>query len=228
MSKSLKLAAIGLAACMPAVADDVKAGAKVFRKCAACHAVGDKAKNKIGQHLNALFGRSAGAVETYKYSKAMASAGAEGLVWTDETVTLYLAKPKGFLKGTKMAFAGLKKDRDIVNVIAYLRTYSPDSEPAADDKPAKAAAVEEKPKAEVDKAALNVDKPLPEHGTYRLGRLALPEEIAAWDIDIRPNGTGLPPGRGTVAEGGVLFDEQCAVCHETLTDERPEKTVGSY
>ena len=249
MSKSLKLAAIGLglglAAAVPAAADDLKAGAKVFKKCAACHAVGDKAKNKVGPHLNALFGRPAGTIEAYKYSKAMTSAGAEGLVWTDETVTLYLAKPKGFLKGTKMAFAGLKKDRDIANVIAYLRSFSPDGEPTADDKPAKAAAAEEKPKAKVAKAALSTDAPPPEHGTFRLGRRALPEEIAAWDIDIRPDGAGLPPGRGTVAEGGVLFDEQCAVCHgafgegegrwpvlaggqDTLTDERPEKTVGSY
>lgn len=78
-----------------------------------------------------------------------------------------------------------------------------------------------------------------------LGRVATPEEIAAWDIDIRPDGAGLPEGRGTVAEGEVIYSEQCAFCHGdfgegidrwpmlaggqgTLTNERPEKTIGSY
>jgi len=78
-----------------------------------------------------------------------------------------------------------------------------------------------------------------------LGRVALPEEIAAWDIDVRPDGAGLPPGSGTVAQGEELFVEQCAACHgdfgegvdrwpvlagghDSLTHERPEKTIGSY
>jgi len=84
-----------------------------------------------------------------------------------------------------------------------------------------------------------------EPGSFGLGREATPEEIAAWDIDIRPDGVGLPEGRGTVTEGDELFQEQCAVCHgvfgegagrypvlaggfDSLTDERPEKTIGSY
>lgn len=78
-----------------------------------------------------------------------------------------------------------------------------------------------------------------------LGRLATPEEVAAWNIDIRPDGAGLPEGRGTVAEGGVVYETHCAICHGdfgegidrwpvlaggqgSLTNERPEKTIGSY
>ena len=82
-------------------------------------------------------------------------------------------------------------------------------------------------------------------GSLGLGRAATPEEIEAWDIDVRPDGTGLPPGSGSVTEGDALFQEQCAACHgafaegegrwpvlaggqNTLTDPRPVKTIGSY
>lgn len=101
-----------------AMAGDVKAGAKVFKKCKACHVV-DKEKNKTGPHLVNLFGRTAGSLEGYKYSKAMK---ASGIVWDEETLTAYLRAPKKYIKGTKMAFAGLKKDADIENIIAYLKS----------------------------------------------------------------------------------------------------------
>ena len=101
----------------PAFAEgDVKAGKKVFRKCKACH-FADKEKNKVGPHLVGLFGREAGALEGFKYSDAMKES---GIVWTAETLAPYLKKPKEAVPGTKMAFAGLKKDEDIANVIAYL------------------------------------------------------------------------------------------------------------
>lgn len=100
----------------------VKAGEKVFNKCKACHAVGDKAKHKIGPHLNGIFGRAAGTAEGFKkYSKDMKSAGADGLVWDEETLAAFLAKPKAMIKRTKMAFAGLKKEDDLTAVIAYLK-----------------------------------------------------------------------------------------------------------
>lgn len=249
MSKSLRsglavwFAALSLAVMTPAAAQDAEAGSKVFRKCAACHAVGDGAKNRVGPELNALFGRTAGSIEGFRYSKAMVSAGADGLVWNEETITGYLRKPRAYLKGTNMAFAGLKKDRDIANVMAYLRTYS-SAVTVAEPAPSADASAGEKTTAK-RVAAVAADRPLPTHGTFHLGRVALPEEIAAWDIDVRPDGAGLPPGRGTVAEGGELYDEQCAICHgvfgegegrwpvlaggeDTLTDERPVKTIGSY
>lgn len=99
-----------------AVAGDVKAGKKVFRKCKACHKL-EEGKNGAGPHLVGLFGREAGSVEGFRYSKAMAGS---GIVWDAETLTGFLAKPKTYLKGTKMAFNGLKKPADIENVLAYL------------------------------------------------------------------------------------------------------------
>ena len=99
------------------LAADIKAGEKVFKKCKACH-YADREKHKTGPHLVNLIGRTAGSLEDYKkYSKAMK---ASGIVWDKETLTEYLRAPKKYIKGTKMAFVGLKKDADIENVIAYL------------------------------------------------------------------------------------------------------------
>lgn len=113
--------AVALLSTGPALAaGDAGKGKKVFAKCRACHVV-DKPKNRVGPHLNGLFGRTAGTVEKYKYSKAMIAKGEEGLVWTEETVAEYLKKPRAYVKGTKMAFPGLKKPEDIESVIAYLK-----------------------------------------------------------------------------------------------------------
>jgi cytochrome c len=112
------VAAAGFMMAAPAIAGDAAAGEKVFRKCKACHYV-DQEKNKTGPHLVNIIGRKAGAVEGYKYSKAMAGS---DLVWDEATLAGFLAKPKSYLKGTKMAFAGLKKDSDIADVIAYLKS----------------------------------------------------------------------------------------------------------
>ena len=109
--------AFGIGSAVTAMAGDVKAGAKVFKKCKACHVV-DKEKNKTGPHLVNLFDRTAGSLEGYKYSKAMK---ASGIVWDEETLAAYLRAPKKYVKGTKMAFVGLKKDADIENIIAYLK-----------------------------------------------------------------------------------------------------------
>ena len=106
-----------------AQAQDAAAGEKVFAKCKACH-VADQDTNKVGPSLNDLIGKTAGTHAGYKYSKAMMDAGAGGLVWDEATLTTYLHDPKAMVKGTKMAFAGLKKDEDIANVIAYLKQFS--------------------------------------------------------------------------------------------------------
>ena len=102
----------------PALAEDVAKGERVFKRCKACH-YADKEKNKTGPYLVDVIGRKAGSIDGYKYSKAMRES---QLVWDDATLTEYLKAPKKFLKGTKMAFAGLKKEADIKNVIAYLKT----------------------------------------------------------------------------------------------------------
>ena len=119
MKKYLVLvtAAAGILMALPAQAGDAKAGEKVFRKCKACHYV-DKEKNKSGPHLVNIVGRAAGSVDGFKYSKAMKNS---GLTWDEATLAEFLKKPKSYLKGTKMAFAGLRKDKDIDDVIAYLK-----------------------------------------------------------------------------------------------------------
>lgn len=120
------LLAIAMIAAVPTVAAadvDLKKGKKVFRKCKACHAVGEKAKNKVGPELNGIIGREAGSVEGYKYSKAMLKS---GITWDEETLDKYLKKPKDLVKGTKMIFAGLKKEKQRKNLIAYLATFDAD------------------------------------------------------------------------------------------------------
>ena len=124
--KKIALAAV-LAAILPMAAahaeGDAAAGKKVFNKCKACH-FADKKKNKVGPYLVGVFGRKAGSVEGFRYSKAMQAKGAEGLVWNEENLDKYLAAPKKFIPGNKMAFAGLKKPEDRANVIAYLKTLT--------------------------------------------------------------------------------------------------------
>ena len=109
--------AMALVSSGTAVAADIKAGEKVFKKCKACH-YADREKHKTGPHLVNIIGRTAGSLEDYKkYSKAMK---VSGIVWDETTLADYLRAPKKYIKGTKMAFVGLKKDADIENVIAYL------------------------------------------------------------------------------------------------------------
>ncbi len=102
---------------------DVEAGMKVYKKCKACHVV-EEEKNRVGPHLVKIIDRAVGSVDGYKYSKAMAAKGEEGLVWTVENLDAYLTKPKDFIPKTKMAFPGLKKPEDRVNLIAYLKSLS--------------------------------------------------------------------------------------------------------
>lgn len=116
-----------LALAAPALADgDVAKGEKVFKKCTACHAVGVDAKNKVGPELNGIVGRKVASVEGFKYSPAMIEFGAGDKVWDDETLHTYLADPKGVVPKTKMAFAGLKKDDERDDVIAYLNQFNED------------------------------------------------------------------------------------------------------
>ena len=100
-----------------------QAGEKVFKKCKACHAVGEGAKNKSGPYLNGVMGREFGGVEGFKYSGVFQSAAADGRVWDEQSMAEFLAKPKAYMKGTKMGFAGLKKEADIAAVIAYLSGF---------------------------------------------------------------------------------------------------------
>ncbi|MBZ9702641.1 MULTISPECIES: cytochrome c family protein [unclassified Mesorhizobium] len=104
-------------------AQDAAAGEKVFAKCKVCH-VADQDKNKVGPSLNGVIGRTAGTHPGFSYSQAMVAAGKSGVKWDEPTLTTYLRDPKAMVKGTKMAFVGLKQDQDIANVIAYLKQFS--------------------------------------------------------------------------------------------------------
>ena len=100
---------------------DVTIGEKVFKKCAACHSIVKGGKNNIGPALYNVVGRKTGVVSDYKYSKALASYDKE---WTFEELNGYLIKPAKWVKGTKMAFAGLRKEKDRASVIIYLNQNS--------------------------------------------------------------------------------------------------------
>ncbi|VDC24786.1 c-type cytochrome [Pseudogemmobacter humi] len=99
-------------------------GEKLFRKCAACHKVGEGAKNATGPQMNGIVGRAAGTVDGFKYSKALMDMAAEGLVWDDASLHAFLTDPKKFMKGTKMSFAGLKKEEERTAIIAWLATFA--------------------------------------------------------------------------------------------------------
>ena len=100
---------------------DLAHGEKVFKKCAACHLINKGGENKIGPALYGIIGRKVAAKEDYKYSKAMA---AYDKFWTFEEMNGYLKKPQRYIKGTKMAFAGLRKEKDRASVILYLNQNS--------------------------------------------------------------------------------------------------------
>ena len=99
------------------------AGEKVFNRCKACHEV-ETDRHKIGPSLAGVMGKTAGTHEGYRYSNAMVEAGQSGLVWDDEALAEYLKNPRQTVKGTKMAFAGLKKEQELADVIAYLKQFS--------------------------------------------------------------------------------------------------------
>jgi cytochrome c len=96
---------------------DVTSGEKIFKKCAACHSINKGGKNKIGPALYNVVGRAVGGVDNYKYSKALASYGKE---WTFEELNGFLLKPASYIKGTKMSYAGLRKEKDRASIIKYL------------------------------------------------------------------------------------------------------------
>ena len=100
---------------------NVDSGKKLFKKCVACHSIVKGGKNKIGPALYNVVGRKIGAVTDYKYSKALSSYDKE---WTFEELNGYLTKPAKWIKGTKMAFAGLRKEKDRASVIKYLNQNS--------------------------------------------------------------------------------------------------------
>jgi cytochrome c len=117
---------------------DAKRGEALFRDCSSCHQVGPDAENRIGPHLNGIFGRKAGSVgDDYRYSKGLARMGADGLVWSFDTLDAYIENPKALVSDTRMAYRGMKDEKDRADLLAYLRDFSaspaniPESQPTA-------------------------------------------------------------------------------------------------
>ncbi|MEL6242218.1 MAG: cytochrome c family protein [Pseudomonadota bacterium] len=105
------------------ITGDAEKGEKVFRKCKACHQVGEGAENKVGPVLNGVVDRAIASAD-FEYSKALLALNEEGKVWTPEEMAAFLEKPKQYSKGTKMSFAGLRKEAERLDVIAYIATFA--------------------------------------------------------------------------------------------------------
>lgn len=112
----------------PVAAQDMPSG---FNKCLVCHAIGEGAAHKVGPQLNGVLGRPAASQDGYSYSRSMQDAQADGLEWTRETLTLYLKRPRHFLPGTSMSFAGIARRAEIDQVIDYLASFDANGAPVA-------------------------------------------------------------------------------------------------
>lgn len=118
------LCALALAgwSCAAPAAGNADAGQRTFKRCASCHQVGPSARGGFGPQLNALFGRQAGATPDFNYSAAMK---ASRIVWTEPTLRAFLKSPDATVPGNKMRFWGLSDDRQIDDLLAYLRRFQP-------------------------------------------------------------------------------------------------------
>ncbi|MBU2961071.1 cytochrome c family protein [Citreicella sp. C3M06] len=124
LDKLLATACLTLLSASVAIAEgDAAKGEKVFRKCMACHAVGEDAKTKTGPILNGIVGRAIASQEGFAYSDVLMDLAAEGGTWTPEELGHFLEKPRDYAKGTKMSFAGLRKEQERADVIAFLATH---------------------------------------------------------------------------------------------------------
>ena len=116
---------VATAVCLVNVANaqDPAEGEKVFATCKACHQIGEGAKNAIGPELNGVIGRKAGSVAGYSYSDANKNS---GIVWSEATFKEYITDPRAKTPGTKMIFPGIKNEKEVDNLWAYLKRFGPD------------------------------------------------------------------------------------------------------
>lgn len=121
--KSVIVAVLSAGISSQSLAQDQAAGELVFKQCNTCHQVGENAKNEVGPMLNGIIGRKAGAAPGYEYSPGFKSA---GLVWDDTSLREYIKDPRSMFPGTKMVFAGLKDERKIADLLAYLKNFGAD------------------------------------------------------------------------------------------------------
>ncbi len=124
MKTTLPIAILAVAALAQAAhAQDVAAGEQSFKKCFPCHSIGEGAKNKVGPELNGLDGRHSGSAPGYNYSDANKNS---GIVWNETTFKEYIKNPRGKIPGTKMIFPGIKNEKEVDNLWAYLKQFGPD------------------------------------------------------------------------------------------------------
>jgi len=123
LTLGLLVAATSIAAASGARAQDVAAGENSFKKCLACHSIGDGAKNKVGPQLNGIDGRKSGTAEGYSYSDANKNS---GITWSKEQFLDYIKDPKAKIPGTKMVFPGIKNEKEANDVWAYISQFDKD------------------------------------------------------------------------------------------------------
>lgn len=125
LSHLLLAAALGFGPAAAAMAEpDAARGEAAFAQCRACHEVGEGARNRVGPHLNDLFGRRAGALEDFRYSPAMRTAGQEGLSWDADTLSRFIENPREVVPRSRMSFPGMSDAGERADLIAYLKGFS--------------------------------------------------------------------------------------------------------
>jgi len=162
-------------------------GEELFQQCIACHKVGDGAEAGVGPALNHVFGRQAGSAEGFKYSEAMQTKGVqESLIWDEQSLYIFLAGPDRYVPGTIMGFEGLRTEKQIKDVLAYLIQYSPAYEPGS-------------------------GKIVPANIA---SSAALPKQADDADDEEAPDFTdAFLASADAIANGGELWAKQCRHCH---------------
>ena len=136
-SLSAVMLLLGMSTAQGAETPDVRAGQALFKECSGCHQVGKGARNRVGPHLNGLFGRKAAGLDDFRYSESLTRAGTNGVEWHADTLSAYIENPRAYASGTRMSYPGMKDAQDRANLIAYLRTFSdnpanfPEADPTA-------------------------------------------------------------------------------------------------
>lgn len=170
----------------PAAADTaaVERGAKEFRKCKSCHRIGEGAANSAGPHLNGIFGRRAGTLDGFRFSKDITRMGVEGLVWDHEKLDIFIENPKALVSKTRMKFRGVNDKQKRADLIAFLRSYSDNPQ----DIPESAPTTLRDPDVAPEILALQGD---PDYGEYLSGECVTCHRADGADEGI-PSITGWP------------------------------------
>lgn len=163
-------------------------GQKLFEsQCARCHQVGEGAKNKVGPHLDQLFGRVAGSVEAFRYSKALVKAGEDGLIWDDATISAYIEKPRDFIKGNRMSYRGMDNAEQRESLLKWLASVSA-AMPSEDLSQSASASEGQAPGFVTEILALEGD---PDYGEYLSGDCVTCHQVTG-QVEGIPSIVGIP------------------------------------